>query len=252
MCIRDRFYTDSNGLEMQKRVLDFRPSWALQPLERVSGNYYPITSAIYLEDKSSDRRMTLMNDRAQGGSSLRSGEIELMIQRKIKKDDGRGVGEGLNDGPATRQYFRHYIIFSKKGEGSAVQRRIQREFDQPLIVLLSTKENLSLKKAEFGDVLGLNSLPDEVKVLMDPLEDKKIIVRLHNLSDTKELSFKVSWDGWKVNEMSLTANQLKKDLLASRLKLHPAPSKGDSDFAYKAGSVSLRPLEIATFLLTKA
>ena len=28
------FYTDSNGLEMQKRILDFRPDWTLDTHEK--------------------------------------------------------------------------------------------------------------------------------------------------------------------------------------------------------------------------
>ena len=38
----DTFYTDSNGLEMQKRILDTRPDWDLITDEKESSNYYPI------------------------------------------------------------------------------------------------------------------------------------------------------------------------------------------------------------------
>jgi len=50
------FFTDSNGLEMQKRVLNFRPTWDLvntnykDSLENITGNYYPINSALSLRD----------------------------------------------------------------------------------------------------------------------------------------------------------------------------------------------------------
>lgn len=40
------FYTDANGREMQKRILDYRPTWDLKVEEPVSGNYYPLTAAI--------------------------------------------------------------------------------------------------------------------------------------------------------------------------------------------------------------
>ena len=47
----ETFYTDSNGLEMQKRILNYRPSWDFstqwdETNENVTANYYPITSAI--------------------------------------------------------------------------------------------------------------------------------------------------------------------------------------------------------------
>lgn len=38
-----------------------------------------------------------MNDRAQGGSSLKNGRIELMINRRVYFDDDCGMGEGLNE-----------------------------------------------------------------------------------------------------------------------------------------------------------
>jgi lysosomal alpha-mannosidase len=72
------FYTDSNGREMLKRVLNYRPSFSLKEnVENVSGNYYPITSRISLTDLQT--RFSILNDRSQGGSSLQDGEIELMV-----------------------------------------------------------------------------------------------------------------------------------------------------------------------------
>jgi hypothetical protein len=53
---KETFYTDSNGLEMQKRVLNYRPTWDLKTtnykdsLENVTANYYPINTAISMVD----------------------------------------------------------------------------------------------------------------------------------------------------------------------------------------------------------
>ncbi len=38
MCVQDTFYTDSNGREMQKRVINYRPTWPLEVFEPVAGN----------------------------------------------------------------------------------------------------------------------------------------------------------------------------------------------------------------------
>ena len=46
------FYTDSNGLEMQKRILNYRPSFNFSSFEQVSGNYYPVNSAIAIVDET--------------------------------------------------------------------------------------------------------------------------------------------------------------------------------------------------------
>ena len=41
------------GLEEQKRVIDFRPSWNYTAFEPVAGNYYPVNSFIRIADPSS-------------------------------------------------------------------------------------------------------------------------------------------------------------------------------------------------------
>lgn len=71
------FYTDSNGREILRRQRDHRDTWNLTLDEKVSGNYYPVTAKIAIEDDA--RRFALLTDRAQGGSSLTDGSIELMV-----------------------------------------------------------------------------------------------------------------------------------------------------------------------------
>ena len=91
------FYTDSNGLEMQKRVVDYREDFTLVTDEHVSANYYPINSAIAIKSSDNSKQFTVMNDRSQGGSSLTDGSIELMQNRRLLDDDWRGVGEALDE-----------------------------------------------------------------------------------------------------------------------------------------------------------
>lgn len=72
------FYTDSNGREMLKRKRNHRDTWDVTLLEKISGNYYPVTTKIAIEDPT--RRFAILTDRAQGGSSLSDGSIELMVK----------------------------------------------------------------------------------------------------------------------------------------------------------------------------
>ena len=58
------FYTDSNGLEMQKRVLNYRPDFTLDTDEYASSNYYPIGSALAMRSPSTNMQLTVMNDRS--------------------------------------------------------------------------------------------------------------------------------------------------------------------------------------------
>jgi len=84
------FYTDSNGLEMQKRILNYRPTWDIQlnyddqnSNENITANFYPINTAISMKDIYSGRVFTVMNDRSQAGTALSEGNIELMQNRFI-------------------------------------------------------------------------------------------------------------------------------------------------------------------------
>ena len=97
----DLFSTDSNGRGMIQRQRDFRETWTLNLTEPVSANYYPVVSRMSLEEGNSvreDKRQAwLMVDRAEGGSSLKSGQMELMLHRRLFNDDAFGVGEPLNE-----------------------------------------------------------------------------------------------------------------------------------------------------------
>lgn len=42
-------------------------------------------------------QLALVTDRAQGGASLKSGEMEVMVHRRTLLDDERGVGEPINE-----------------------------------------------------------------------------------------------------------------------------------------------------------
>lgn len=91
------FYTDSNGLEMQKRILDYRQTWNFSSNLNVTQNYYPVNSAIAIRDETNMNQLTLITTRSQGGSALSTGTVELMHHRRLFYDDWRGMGEPLNE-----------------------------------------------------------------------------------------------------------------------------------------------------------
>lgn len=80
---------------MLKRIRNYRSDYNYTNEEPVAGNYYPITSRITLKDEEKDIQISVLNDRAQGGTSLESGQIELMVHRMCLNDDAFGVGESL-------------------------------------------------------------------------------------------------------------------------------------------------------------
>jgi hypothetical protein len=68
----EEFFTDANSLTMVRRVRGVHAAFAAAPLSDqhtanpIGGNYFPITSAMYLRDARSGRQLTLVTDRGQG------------------------------------------------------------------------------------------------------------------------------------------------------------------------------------------
>jgi len=79
---KGKFWTDSNSLLMLERNLFHREAYTyVEKNNNISSNYYPVDSAIAMRDQNgSNIQVTVMNDRAQGGSADLSGKanIELM------------------------------------------------------------------------------------------------------------------------------------------------------------------------------
>lgn len=73
------FYTDSNGRDMMRRKRGERETWDVEMFEQISGNYYPVTTRIAIEDEN--YRLAVLTDRAEGGSSLDDGTIEIMVKQ---------------------------------------------------------------------------------------------------------------------------------------------------------------------------
>jgi len=95
-----KFWTDSNSLMMMERELNTRKEYQMKDhSSNISSNYYPVTSAIAMrDDNGTNRQVTIMTERPQGGSvDLSKGSIELMQSRRLTEDDNKGVIEPLNE-----------------------------------------------------------------------------------------------------------------------------------------------------------
>ncbi|CAI7992775.1 Lysosomal alpha-mannosidase [Geodia barretti] len=79
---KSKFYTDSNGRQMLERVRNYRPTWKYNNTEPVTGKLLPVDSRIFIKDEDRGVQFTVMNDRAQGGSSLNDGQLELMVEEE--------------------------------------------------------------------------------------------------------------------------------------------------------------------------
>jgi len=88
-----QFWTDSNarGLQLRKRN-----AWPADDLtETVAANYFPLNSALAISNGA--KTAALLPDRACAGASLLDGQMEAVLHRRLLHDDGRGMGEALNE-----------------------------------------------------------------------------------------------------------------------------------------------------------
>uniref|UniRef100_A0A8D2LFF9 Alpha-mannosidase n=1 Tax=Varanus komodoensis TaxID=61221 RepID=A0A8D2LFF9_VARKO len=90
------FFTDVNGFQIQPR----------QHLKKLplQANFYPMPVMAYIQDTRS--RLTLHTAQALGVSSLGSGQLEVILDRRLMQDDNRGLGQGLKDNKRTCHRFR--------------------------------------------------------------------------------------------------------------------------------------------------
>lgn len=233
------FYTDSNGREYLKRVRDFRPTWNLNVTEPVSGNYYPLTAGAYIQE-SGKAELAVLTDRAQGGASLASGELEIMVHRRTLFDDWRGVAEALNEtmqgcmnchsvGLIARG--KHWLTLQDPSSAALIRRTFQQRMNDPPILSFGAlpkqaragqlqDSGLSLHFSAVSTALPLNvhlltlkALPQDSVLLrlahlyqVDEHADlgKSAQVNLHKLFASMKLS--------QVSELSLSANQLQSDV----------------------------------------
>jgi hypothetical protein len=100
------FWTDSNGMAMQQRVVNYQPSYnaGARSNNNRSMNFYPVTSAIVMKDLNMGRQVIVMNDRTQAGAVGvdSNSTIELIHHRRLLQDDWRCLEEPLNERDATQ------------------------------------------------------------------------------------------------------------------------------------------------------
>ncbi|KAL8472457.1 hypothetical protein ACS0TY_029611 [Phlomoides rotata] len=272
------FYTDSNGRDFLKRVRDYRADWPLKVTQPVAGNYYPINLGIYVEDKKSE--FSVLVDRATGGSSINDGEIELMLHRRILKDDSRGVGEPLDEtvcinnnktceGLTVRGNY--YISVNELGAGARWRRTTAQEIYSPLLLAFSHEGSEKWKSSHLTKASTMQSnytLPLNVALItLQELVDGSVLIRLANLYEAGEdpdysTLAKVELKKMfaektikKIKETSLSANQDKSETKTRTWKVEGETQNSSTPIKGRPVDISslvveLGPMEIRTFILT--
>jgi len=183
------FYTDSNGLDMQKRVYGKAETFEIQPdkYDTIPASYYPVNGVIYIQDKKT--RMTLLTEKTEGGVSRYNGMIETMVHRRTVEDDSRGVGEPLNEqGPDSKglrvrpQY--HLILENSTSVSDETARVRNNNIDYRPLVMFGSVNNVQKFLTTPKQDNTTFDLPTGLKFFLDYRSDGDYyLMRFHNISE---------------------------------------------------------------------
>ncbi|KAG9139497.1 hypothetical protein Leryth_024187 [Lithospermum erythrorhizon] len=271
------FFTDSCGRDFLERIRDYRADWKLQVNQPVAGNYYPINLGVYMKDKNTE--FSVLVDRSVGGSSILDGQLELMLHRRLLRDDGRGVAEALNETVCISEECsgltiqgKYYLRIDSAGEGAKWRRSFGQEIYSPFLLAFSEQDADKFEKFQVPTFTAMDptySLPDNVALItLQELDDGKILLRLAHLyevGEDKDLSVMASvelkrlFSDKKINtikETSLSANQEREEMEKKRLTWKVADSNTGQNKVTRGEPVDpvqlvvkLAPMEIRTFII---
>ncbi|XP_075661819.1 putative alpha-mannosidase At5g13980 [Castanea sativa] len=273
------FYTDSSGRDFIERIRDYRKDWDLEVNEPIAGNYYPINLGIYIKDNSTE--LSVLVDRSVGGSSIKDGQLELMLHRRLVQDDSRGVIEQLNETVCISNTCtgltvvgKYYLRIDPLGEGAKWRRSFGQEIYSPLLVAFTEQDGHDWTKLHVPTFHGMDpsyNLPENVAIItLQELEDGKALFRLAHLYEVGEdtdLSVMTSVELKKVfpnkkikkiTETSLSANQERTEMERKRLvwKVEGSSEEEEEPKVLRGGPidpaklvVNLAPMEIRTFII---
>jgi len=268
------FYTDSQGQDMLRRDLNKR-SWSKNFTipEPIAGNYYPMNAASYIKDTKV--QLTYVSDRSRGVSSLHNGQLETMLHRRLLVDDGRGVGEPLNESDVVRTVG--LLNVDTPRNSSRHQRTLSLLLNNPLLFAFANTDDIARWKENYGGRFSpAKELPSNVHLLnFKTLDNGEVLLRLHHLYAVDEdpiLSQPAVVDLdllfpdlqiIKITEMTLSANQAKSDLhrlqwkyASDRLQRNSLVSGEDhshpnnrQELSAAAHQIQLNPMQIRSFIV---
>ncbi|XP_033735847.1 alpha-mannosidase 2-like [Pecten maximus] len=120
----NRLCVDLNGFQMHKRKT--------RKKLKIQGNFYPMTSMSVIE--TVEERLTMLTSAAHGVASLRPGELEVVLDRKLLQGDWRGLNEGVTDNVPTHSQF---VLLFERRHKSAIKEDSLMCYPSPMAMVLS-------------------------------------------------------------------------------------------------------------------
>lgn len=139
------FFSDLNGFQMVRRE-----TYDKIPLQ---GNYYPMPSLAFLQD-SSGSRFSIHSRQSLGVAGLKNGWLEVMLDRRLTRDDERGLGQGVMDNRPVNVVF-HLLVetnvssltslsSSSPRTPSLLSHRVGAQLNYPVHAFLGKPQDISI------------------------------------------------------------------------------------------------------------
>ncbi|KAH3763973.1 lysosomal alpha-mannosidase [Pelomyxa schiedti] len=228
-------YTDTHNLEFQKREYNVLYGKYIMDND-ISGNYYPISSAAYIQDDN--LMLAILPDRAQGAASLTNGSLEVMIHRRLLEDgDHKGVGEPLDD--STAICTKQLLILSSTDSGISTLRSaaLRHEHSPAVLSSISGTTPAPFSWSPMSVSLPANVHLTTLQVTRYDIFGASTLVRLHHnfavdedpvLSQPATVDLSSLFADWTVTsavEVSLSAAHKVQSLSSMTITLNPMEFK---------------------------
>jgi len=261
----ENFYTDLNGFQMIRRK-----RYAKLPLQ---ANFYPLPSLGYVQDAQS--RLSLVSSQPLGGTSGASGQIEVMLDRRLMQDDNRGLFQGVQDNKVTPHHFTILLERTIKGcsadspEDSAASypsllaHAIRHAMNNPLYRMIYLPDHYKGNSLVTSYKPVARDLPCDIhlvnlRTMVAPPKSStgnganpsdKVALVLHRQGFTscfRPLGMTCSTNGGKISVDELFPELFSTDLKQMSLSLMYDGTKMEKSF-----TVSIQPMEMYSFLLAR-
>ena len=206
-----QIFTDSEGINMMQRIKDTRPHYQYEVTEKVTSNFYPITSVVSLHETDNEKnKISIYSDRAESAGFMDKGQIQLICQRYSTNNDWKGMSEKLYEESSMSRFFsiKHFISFDDKNNSDY--------FNKVPIILNSENEEMTNISSNYEKVI---SADDFVDIEFEVKKFGEIFVQVGNVycdyfgdsgKETENIKFKL--DSGKMVEYNLNGVEEVKEI----------------------------------------
>jgi len=258
----ETFFTDLNGFQMIRRK-----RYSKLPLQ---ANWYPLPSMGYIEDSVS--RLSLVTGQPLGATSAATGQLEVMLDRRLLQDDNRGLFQGVMDNKVTPHHFT--LLLERRAAATAgckdvnadssasypslVGHAARHSLLNPLYRMIYTPEHFNGNKLKKTYKPVDKDLPCDIHIvnlrtmlkaggMTSPSEKSALIVHRQGFTSCyKPVGLTCSTNGGKIS-----VELLFPELYSDSIKQMSLSLMYDGMKMEKAFTVSIQPMEMYSFVLTR-